>query len=277
MDIELDDKEFSLFQRLIYDESGISLSLSKKELLKSRLMKRLRQKSLASFRAYYQYVTEEDHTGEEMVRMLDCISTNLTEFFREIAHFEFLSKTVLPHLVDVKKKRNEKKIRIWSAGCSTGEEPYTLSMVVAEHIKPLHEWDIKILATDISTRVLAKASEGIYSRERLKNVPVQMLNTYFERAAGNLKDLYQVKESLKRLVVFRRFNLMNETYPFKGQFDFIFCRNVMIYFDKQTQNELIVKYYKHLAPEGYLFIGHSESLAGTSHKFKYVRPTVYQK
>lgn len=277
MDIDLDDKEFGLFQRLIYDESGISLSSSKKELLKSRLMKRLRQKSLPSFRAYYQYVTEEDRTGEEMVRMLDCISTNLTEFFREIAHFEFLSKTVLPHLVDVKKKRNEKKIRIWSAGCSTGEEPYTLSMVVAEHIKLVREWDIKILATDISTRVLAKASEGIYSRERLKNVPVQMLNTYFERAAGNLKDLCQVKESLKKLVVFRRFNLMNETYPFKGQFDFIFCRNVMIYFDKQTQNELILKYYKHLAPDGYLFIGHSESLAGTSHKFKYVRPTVYQK
>lgn len=277
MDIEIDDKEFGLFQRLIYNKSGINLASSKKELLKSRLMKRLREKSLSSFKEYYQYITEEDTTGEELVSMLDCISTNLTEFFRESAHFDFLSENVLPVLLENRRKNREKKIRIWCAGCSTGEEPYSISMILSDCIEQLLEWDIKILATDLSTRVLKKASQGAYAKDRLRGIPNQMLNTYFERGLHNLKDCYQIKDFLKKLIVFRRLNLTDEIFPFKGQFDFIFCRNVMIYFDKQTQTELISKFYKHLAPDGYLFIGHSESLAGTETRFRYVRPTIYQK
>ncbi|MDG6026592.1 MAG: methyltransferase [Candidatus Brocadia sp.] len=277
MDIEIDDKEFGLFQRLIYNKSGINLASSKKELLKSRLMKRLREKSLSSFKEYYQYITEEDTTGEELVSMLDCISTNLTEFFRESAHFDFLSENVLPVLLENRRKNREKKIRIWCAGCSTGEEPYSISMILSDCIEQLLEWDIKILATDLSTRVLKKASQGAYAKDRLRGIPNQMLNTYFERGLHNLKDCYQIKDFLKKLIVFRRLNLTDEIFPFKGQFDLIFCRNVMIYFDKQTQTELIAKFYKHLAPDGYLFIGHSESLAGTETRFRYVRPTIYQK
>lgn len=277
MDIEIDDKEFGLFQRLIYNKSGINLASSKKELLKSRLMKRLREKSLSSFKEYYQYITEEDTTGEELVSMLDCISTNLTEFFRESAHFNFLSENVLPVLLENRRKNREKRIRIWCAGCSTGEEPYSISMILSDCIEQLLEWDIKILATDLSTRVLKKASQGAYAKDRLRGIPNQMLNTYFERGLHNLKDCYQIKDFLKKLIVFRRLNLTDEIFPFKGQFDFIFCRNVMIYFDKQTQTELISKFYKHLAPDGYLFIGHSESLAGTETRFRYVRPTIYQK
>lgn len=277
MDFEINDKEFGLFQRLIYNKSGINLASSKKELLKSRLMKRLREKSLSSFKEYYQYITEEDTTGEELVSMLDCISTNLTEFFRESAHFDFLSENVLPVLLENKRKNREKKIRIWCAGCSTGEEPYSISMILSDCIEQLLEWDIKILATDLSTRVLKKASQGTYAKDRLRGIPNQMLNTYFERGVHNLKDCYQIKDFLKNLIVFRRLNLTDEIFPFKGQFDFIFCRNVMIYFDKQTQTELVAKFYKHLAPDGYLFIGHSESLAGTETRFRYVRPTIYQK
>ncbi|KKO18699.1 MAG: protein-glutamate O-methyltransferase [Candidatus Brocadia sp.] len=277
MDIDINDKEFGLFQRLIYNKSGINLTPAKKELLKSRLIKRLRERSLTSFKEYYQYVTEEDTTGEELVSMLDCISTNLTEFFRESAHFDFLSENVLPVLLENKRKNREKKIRIWCAGCSTGEEPYSISMILSERIEQLSKWDIKILATDLSTRVLKKATQGIYAKERLRDIPLQMLNTYFKKESHNLKDCYQINDFLKGLIAFRRLNLTDEIFPFKGQFDFIFCRNVMIYFDKQTQSELVSKFYKHLAPEGYLFIGHSESLAGTETRFRYVRPTVYQK
>ncbi|MFN3531886.1 MAG: CheR family methyltransferase [Candidatus Brocadia sp.] len=277
MDIDINDKEFSLFQRLIYDESGINLTPAKKELLKSRLMKRLRERSLTSFKEYYKYVTEEDTTGEEMVSMLDCISTNLTEFFREAAHFDFLAEKVLPALLENKRKKREKKIRIWCAGCSTGEEPYSISMILAECIERLCEWDIKILATDLSTRVLKKAMQGVYTKDRLRGIPLQMLNAYFEKVGHNLKDHYKIKDFLRNLIVFRRLNLTDEIFPFKGQFDFIFCRNVMIYFDKQTQSELVSKFYKYLVPDGYFFIGHSESLAGTDTKFRYVRPTIYQK
>lgn len=277
MDIDIDDKQFSLFQRLIYNESGINLTLAKKELLKSRLMKRLRERSLVSFKEYYQYVTNDDETGEELVSMLDCISTNLTEFFRESSHFDFLSKEVLPFLFETKKKTRSKKIRIWCAGCSTGEEPYSISMVLAEHGGRLAEWDIKILATDLSTRVLKKAMIGVYTKDQLSGLPIHMLNTYFKNRDDNLKNQYQVENYLKDMIVFRRLNLADKTFPFKGQFDFIFCRNVMIYFDKQTQAGLVAKFYHHLAQGGYLFIGHSESLAGTDNKFRYVRPTIYQK
>ncbi|MCC7212559.1 MAG: hypothetical protein IT451_12070, partial [Candidatus Brocadia sp.] len=216
MDIEIDDKEFGLFQRLIYNKSGINLASSKKELLKSRLMKRLREKSLSSFKEYYQYITEEDTTGEELVSMLDCISTNLTEFFRESAHFDFLSENVLPVLLENRRKNREKKIRIWCAGCSTGEEPYSISMILSDCIEQLLEWDIKILATDLSTRVLKKASQGAYAKDRLRGIPNQMLNTYFERGLHNLKDCYQIKDFLKKLIVFRRLNLTDEIFPFKG-------------------------------------------------------------
>ncbi|MBE7444791.1 MAG: protein-glutamate O-methyltransferase [Planctomycetia bacterium] len=277
MDIDINDKEFGLFQRLIYNESGINLTPAKKELLKSRLMKRLRGRSLTSFKEYYQYVTEEDTTGEELVSMLDCISTNLTEFFREAAHFDYLSEKVLPVVMENKRKKQEKKIRIWCAGCSTGEEPYSIAIILAECIERLCDLDIKILATDLSTRVLKKATQGRYSKDRLKGIPLQILNTYFEKETCNFKEHYQIKDFLRNMIVFRRLNLTDATFPFKGQFDFIFCRNVMIYFDKQTQTELVNKFYKHLASDGHLFIGHSESLASTDSKFRYVQPTVYQK
>lgn len=276
MEITINDNEFELFRRLIYEESGIHLTPAKKELMKSRLAKRLREKSLSSFKEYYKYLTEQDKTGEEMVCMLDCISTNLTHFFREEAHFNFLIKTVIPDLLKVKRERREKKIRIWSAGCSTGEEPYTLSMIVAENIVPLSEWDIKILATDLSTRVLKKAMLGLYTKDQLKSIPSQMSSSYFKKHS-NQKDQFQISDFLKNMIAFRRLNLTNDNFPFKGQFDFIFCRNVMIYFDKQTQNELVSKFYNHLVPSGYLFIGHSESLTGTTNKFRYVQPTIYQK
>lgn len=277
MEIDISDKEFNLFQRLIYNASGIFLTPAKKELLKSRLMKRLRQKSLASFKEYYDYVTQRDTTGEELVNMLDCISTNLTEFFREVAHFQFLAEKAIPALLENKRKKHEKRVRVWSAGCSTGEEPYSISMVLAEHVQRQYEWDVKILATDISTRVLRKAMEGVYTKDQLKSVSLQLINSYFKKRNVNNKGYYHIDTCLKNMIAFRRLNLTDETFPFKGQFDFIFCRNVMIYFDKQTQNELISKFYQHLAPNGYLFIGHSESLAGTNNKFRYVQPTVYQK
>ncbi len=206
---------------------------------------------------------------------IDSISTNLTGFFREPAHFDHLAQVVLPQIAD-RTAGQGRRLRIWSAGCSSGEEPYTVAIVMNEHIPDLDAWDARILATDLSTRMLARAREGTYEAHRLAEVPGGCLSRYFTCVHPRGERVYRVNDRLRRLVCFARLNLM-EAWPMQGPFDVIFCRNVMIYFDKPTQSRLVEQFWRLLAPGGVLFVGHSESLARVKHGFEYVQPTVYRK
>jgi chemotaxis protein methyltransferase CheR len=270
----LTDDDFRKFSALIYAKTGIHLKPEKKELLHARLGKRLRACQLDSFKDYYDRVVQ-DASGSELVHLINCVSTNFTGFFRENAHFDFFSATVLPHLAG-RGSGAGSQCRVWSAACSSGEEPYTLAMVLARFMATHSGFSSSILATDISTKVLAIAEKGIYPMDKMDKVPSDYLKSYFQRGVGKCAGYVKVKEQLRRLVTFKRLNLM-DAFPWKGEMDVIFCRNVMIYFTRETQMELAEKFYHCLAPDGYLFIGHSESLTGIGHRFRPVAATVYQK
>jgi chemotaxis protein methyltransferase CheR len=272
---ELSNGLYQKFAKLVYDSAGISLGDAKRELVKSRLAKRIRTLGLTGFDEYYQHLSKNDTEGNELVLMLDAISTNKTDFFRENQHFTFLSDTILPALMQKARTRGDRRIRVWSAGCSSGEEPYTLAMVIRESLDKSVSWDCKILATDISTKVLHFAHEGLYEESKVNAVPAQHRFACFDKEIGPRGACYRVKPEIRHMVTFRRLNLMNASFPFSGAFDIIFCRNVMIYFDKPTQEALVNKFYKHLAPGGYLFIGHSESLNSLKTPFQFVKPTIY--
>lgn len=273
---ELSDSLFKKFSRLVYETAGIHLHEGKKSLLQARLNKRLRATGIKTYKEYYKYI--QDNPGE-FINFLDAISTNLTYFFREPQHFEFLSKVALPEIISRKQDRGERRLRMWSAACSTGEEPYSMAMCTLEYLEentPGVRWDFKILATDISTKVLQVAIRGQYSEERVSKVPPHLRNRFFRKVIVDGEKVYDVLPELKQIVAFRRLNL-KEPYPFKGPFEVIFCRNVMIYFDKPTQQEILARMVSYLAEGGYFFVGHSESLAGLKHDLKYVKPAVYQK
>ncbi len=269
----LSDRLFEQFSELVYRECGINLHSGKKSLLQARLNKRLRATGIRDYDSYYAFLISKDDP-QEIVNFLDCISTNLTYFFREQQHFDFLNN-ILSDLTSYNSKHNNKRIRVWSAGCSTGEEPYSIAMCILSCVAEYNNFDIKILATDISTRVLSIAKQGIYSLDKLKNVSIELRNKYFRKRNGSSAE-YEVTNDLKNLITFSRLNL-KEQYPFKGPFDIVFCRNVMIYFDKNTQEHLVNRMASYLAPGGYLFVGHSESLMGLNHDLSYVKPAVYRK
>lgn len=270
MEYAISTEEYQRFRRLIYDKSGISLGDRKQSLVKSRLSKRLRDLQLSTFSEYYDLIVS-DPKGEEFTRLLDLISTNKTDFFREPKHFDFLRDRILPELAE------EKRIRIWSSACSTGEEPYTIAMTLFEHAQNPDQWDFKILASDLSTRVLDQAAAGTYNEDRFRDVPPEVLRRHFLRGRGGSTGLFKVKPHLAAVIQFRRLNLMDSQFPIKNPLDLIFCRNVMIYFDRPTQETLIKKFHRHLKPGGYLFIGHSESLQWVNHAFKSLAPTIYQR
>ncbi len=262
--------EFRLFSALVHQASGISLHAGKKALLVSRLLRRLRALGLKSFRAYYDYIMEEG-SGSEFTCMLDLISTNKTEFFREPRHFEFLRNHILSDLKD------QKEIRIWSAGCSSGEEPYSIAMTVYDLRRSPFPVDCKILASDLSTRVLTKARSGIYNAENLQDLPPELVRRHFIRERGDNLGKFRMKPHLYSMIDFRRINLMDERYPIKSPLDAIFCRNVMIYFNRETQEQLISKLYRYLKPGGYLFIGSSEGVQQMKQPFSHVTSTIYRR
>jgi len=270
----LTETQFNEISEFVKGQCGINLHDGKKELVKARLGKRLRALGLPDFEAYMEHV-RQDAAGDELVTMLDALSTNLTSFFRESDHFEYLARHVLPRAA-TKAGGAAPRLRLWSAGCSTGEEPYSLAITLAEHVANLGRWDARILATDLSTRVLARAREGVYDADRVAGLPSALVAKHFTALRDDGGRRYRVREGLRRLVTFARLNLVEE-WPMRGPFDAIFCRNVMIYFDKPTQGRLVERFGNLLAPGGTLCIGHSESLAGVCHSLRYVQPTVYEK
>jgi len=269
----LTEAQFRKISNLVRSTCGINLHEGKKQLVQSRLAKRIRELGFRGYSEYIEYVTN-DVAGTELTAMLDAISTNLTRFFREEEHFRYLARKVLPAVME--RAGSDRRLRIWSAGCSTGEEPYSIAITLCENIPDLACWDAKVLATDLSTRVLAQAKKATYPGKRIKAVPPQQRSRYFRCIQARPDRLYRVEEPARSLVFFTRLNL-TDPWPMKGAFDAIFCRNVMIYFEKSTQAELVSRFYRILTPGGTLFIGHSESLTGIEHSLRYVQPTVYQK
>jgi chemotaxis protein methyltransferase CheR len=272
---DLTAKEYELFRALIYQKAGINLGPQKQQLVRARLGKRLRTGNFASYQAYYDFV-KNDASGAELCSLIDAISTNTTHLFREKQHFEFLEGVLKEWGDDQNWRSRNKALRIWSAGCSSGEEPYSIAMTVDNAVQSLRGLEWKLLATDISTQVLDKARAGVYEAHRIGTVPENFKRRYFVKS-GQGANLLQVHPNLTARISFARFNLMQDTFPFKHGFHFIFCRNVMIYFDRPTQEALVNRYAAHLLPGGYLIIGHSESLNAIKHPLAYVRPTIYRK
>jgi len=271
--IELKDTDFEKISHFVYGLCGIHLHERKKELVKARLRKRLREEKFKSFSQYYRYVTTEQG-ADELICMIDSLSTNLTGFFREADHFHLL-REIIPEVVKMSRRSCIPKLRIWSAGCSTGEEPYTIAMTLRELFNN-GQVDIKIVASDISARVLNTAVKGIYPEDKVNGISPDLIRKYFQVGQGDWRGHYRVKKEIHEIIDFMRFNLMHELIE-NDPFDIIFCRNVMIYFDKPTQGKMVRKFYGYLKEGGYLFIGRSESLTGLNHQFKYIEPSVYQK
>lgn len=265
------DKDFVMISDMVYKHCGINLHEGKRELVQARIAKMLRLGNFRSASDYMEHV-RADASGERFAELIDALSTNLTSFFRENNHFEFLSGTFLPDLLARKRKQGCGRIRAWSAGCSSGEEPYTIAMTLLEAVPDAASWDIRILATDISRRVLRTAMAGVYDKTRVESVPPGIRNRYF--TATDDRHKVQAAACLRDRIRFNYLNLQ-ENWPFSGPFDFIFCRNVMIYFDKPTQERLVNRFFGCLESGGLLFTGHSESLTGVNHRFRYVRPTIY--
>ena len=271
----LTDQQFGEISKMVYDHCKINLHEGKKELVRARLAKRLRVGGFTSFPEYLRHVSS-DPTGREFSVLIDSLSTNLTSFFREIQHFNYLQRVLLPELLARKQKEGNFKIRCWSAGCSSGEEPYSLAITLLDQIHNNARWDVKVLASDISMTVLDRARQGIYPQERIEPLSTHQRSRYLTKRQVEGEEVYEVNAQLREAVVFKHINLM-EPWPIRVPLDFIFCRNVMIYFDKPTQEALVGRYWDQLAAGGVLFTGHSESLTGVKHKYKYVQPTIYRK
>ena len=272
--VRISDQEFKLISDLVYEMAGIRLTDQKKTLVEGRLNKLIRQIGCDSFKEYYDYILQ-DKTGQSLEMMLEKISTNHSFFFREKDHFDFMKQKILPDLVSKKRDLNNKTLRIWSAGCAGGEESYTIAMILLEYFGlESREWDIGIVGTDISVSVLGIALNGCYTKEKVKDIPPEYKLKYFNPAD---KDYVCVKQSVKNMVMFRQLNLMDREFPFRGKFDIIFCRNVMIYFDRRSRKDVVDHFAEYVHNGGYLFIGHSESLGRENPAFRYIKPAVYLK
>ncbi|WP_286268856.1 CheR family methyltransferase [Thalassotalea hakodatensis] len=269
----LTDKEFSFICQFVYQSTGIVLNNSKREMVYRRLTRIVRERKLSSFSEYCCLL--RDNSEQETPFFINAITTNLTSFFREKHHFDYLLSHELPQLI--LKNANRKRIRAWSSACSTGEEPYSIAITLYKALKPyLSSWDIKVLATDIDSEVLAKAKSGIYAQNRIEDLPEDYKKRFFHRGIGKNSDNVKVDSSIRQLITFKQLNLLNG-WPMSGPFDVIFCRNVIIYFDKPTQLELFERYYEMLAPGGLLILGHSENLGSYQKYFINVGRTIFRK
>ncbi len=271
-EFDFTDDSFNRIREFVTEHTGIVLSDGKKDMVYGRLSKRIRKGGFGSFDAFCDALDAGDEEQQDF--MINAITTNLTSFFRENHHFEYLSDTVIPELM--KQKRQHKRIRIWSAGCSTGEEPYSIAITLRESIANIDDWDIKILATDLDANVVAHGKAGIYRKDRIDGLDEQRVKRWFRQGKGEQSDMVKVSPQLQQMITFKRLNLLHQ-WPMKGQFDFMFCRNVVIYFDKDTQRVLFDRYADILAPQTHLFIGHSETLYKVSDRFDSLGKTIYRK
>ena len=270
MDYVISDADFNLFAKLVYDKTGINLAQgNKKQLLQSRVNKVLRTRNIASYRDYYEIV-KADTSGGELEDFINLISTNVTHFFREEKHFEYLREQWHPNFDFTKTNI----VRIWCSASSTGEEPYTISITMKELLG--EKFPYEIFASDIDTKVLEKASKGIYPLQSVEKMDKMLLKKYFQQGKGNASGYVKVKENIRKHVNFHRVNLI-EPFRMQNKFDIVFCRNVMIYFDTQTKSNIVSKFYDVMNSDSLLCIGHSESLNGFKHPFKYVQPATYKK
>ncbi|MBA6364262.1 protein-glutamate O-methyltransferase CheR [Colwellia sp. BRX8-4] len=271
---QLSGDNFDYLCQFVYDTAGIVLNASKKEMVYRRLTRIIRERKLSSFTAYCNLLKAD--TEKEQDYFINAITTNLTSFFREQHHFDYMTQDELPKLLG-NRLSHDKRLRIWSSASSTGEEPYSIAITVLEAMKSqLSQWDVKILATDIDSNVLAVAKEGTYDERRIEDVPRKFKEKYFTKGIGINESKVKVGKQLQALITFKKLNLLHE-WPMKGPFDIIFCRNVIIYFDKKTQQELFARYYEMLAPGGLLILGHSENLGQYQQHFESVGRTIFRK
>ncbi len=266
------DSDYQFIRELVYKTSRIDLGPDKRELVSARLNKRLQATQIASISEYCRFLQEEE-SADELANLIDAISTNHTFFFREHQHFDFLKDHIIPEMTQRRAKENWPCFNVWSAASSSGEEPYSISIHLKEHLKG---WPFRIEATDISHRILQRARVGIYRKDSLTKTSPAIIRAHFQQGFGPHEGNFRVKPHVQSPVTFRHLNLLEGAFPFQEQFHLIFCRNVMIYFDRPTQEELVNKLARKLVPGGYLFVGHSESLSGIKHPLKVVKPAIFQ-
>lgn len=271
--LRLDDESFERLSQYVTGEYGIKLPVSKKAMLESRLNKKVKELGLSTYREFVDFIFTEEGKQSELFNVIDLITTNKTDFFREAAHFRFLNSEFLPSYTAESGRNN---LKIWSAGCSTGEEPYTIVITLEEFKKKYPQTTYSLLASDVSTRVIRTAHQGIYDLSRLDPIPLDLKRSYFNRSKSN-PQLVRVKPQYRSKVQFRRVNFMDDSYGMaKAEYDIIFCRNVLIYFDKPTQERVIRKFCSYIKPGGLLFLGHSESIIGMNVPLKQIQSTVYR-
>jgi chemotaxis protein methyltransferase CheR len=270
----LRDKDFHRLSTYINSNYGIKLPQSKRALLECRLQKRLKANNIANFSDYIDFVFSPEGQAWEMSKMIDAVSTNTTDFFREPVHFEFLTRSGLKEYIS---KTGKRKLSVWSAGCSSGEEPYTIAMVLKEYANTQQRIDFSITATDISTRMLSEAENGIYNENKVSAIPYTIKKENFQRGKNDFEHQVRIHPSLMKTVNFQKFNLLSPDYSSLGMFDIVFCRNVLIYFEKEIQYRIIKNICQQLNPGGYLFLGHSETTIGFTLPLRTIRPTIFSK
>ena len=275
--LTLTDNQFKMLSEFIEGELGIKMPSSKKVMLESRLQKRVRVYKFPSFKQYLDFVFSDQGKDSELFHMIDAVTTNKTDFFRESDHFTYLANKLLPEQTQRHGWGRGTPLTLWSAGCSSGEEPYTLTMVLESYKEKNTGFDYRITATDISINVLKRAVQAIYTDEKIIPVPVDMRKKYLLKSKDSKSGLIRIKPFLREKVTFHRLNLMDKAFGLKDNFQIIFCRNVIIYFDRTNQTALLRKFYNHLIPGGYLFLGHSETITGLDVPFYSVAPTIYRK
>ena len=269
-EFEFTREDFDYLRKIVTDTTGIIADDDKYTMYYTRLARRVRKLGLKNFSEYRSYLNSHGET--ELIELVNSVTTNLTAFFRENHHFEFLAETIIGKA----KKRGDRKIRIWSAGCSTGEEPYSIAITLAQNIPDYKSWDIKILATDIDSNVVKKAAGGVYEINRVNGLDNNVLKKYFKKGTGHNEGFVRVNQELRDMIRFDQLNLLHP-WPIKDIMDCIFCRNVVIYFDKPTKEKLVERYADLIMDDGYLFMGHSESLYKSTDRFKLLGKTIYQK
>lgn len=271
----MSDEEFRKLSRFITEQAGIKMPDVKKVMLQSRLQKRLSHLNMTSFKEYVEYVFSEEGLQNELIHMLDVVSTNKTDFFREPVHFEFMEKHILPEYI--RQFPAKRPIKFWSAGCSSGEEVYTIAMTISEFRKDSPELDYSVFGTDISSNILQKAVDAIYKEEKTTMMPLELKKRYLLRSKDRSRKLVRIIPELRKKAVYKRMNLMDDHYSVKDTFDVIFCRNVLIYFNREKQEKVIRQLIDKLRKGGYFFIGHSESIMGMDVPLQQIRPTIFKR